>query len=290
MKNKKLLKIIIIAVAIILLVTACAIPLSLNVDKLYVWWQNTGLGRGNAELELFECKTSFVSLSEIQDDNKFTLDQSMMLINTEYLLPDNFVPQISEYKDSTVYMNDCILDAYAALSADVKKKTGNKLYVSSSVRSAEEQEALYAEDPLTATLPGASEHQSGLALDVYVAYYAGDGFLKSPSGRFVNSHAHEYGFIIRYPSYGENITGIRFEPWHIRYVGAPHAQIIYKNSMTLEEYIASLKVGNIYLFDGYLISRQEVSDGKILIPNGCSEYTISPDNTGYYIVTGKLSS
>ena len=68
-----------------------------------------------------------------------------------------------------------------ALSAAVKDQTGNKLYVSSDFRTAEEQQVLYDEDPLTATLPGASEHQTGLALDVYVAYYAGDAFIKSPS-------------------------------------------------------------------------------------------------------------
>jgi D-alanyl-D-alanine carboxypeptidase len=136
-----------------------------------------------------------------------------------------------------------MIDAYAQLSGVVKELTGNKLYVSSDLRTREEQEALYREDPATATIPGASEHQSGLALDVYVAYYAGDAFLKSPSGRFVNTHAHHYGFIIRYPAYGEEITGIRFEPWHIRYVGAPHARVIYNNQLTLEEYILSFEVG-----------------------------------------------
>ena len=179
-----------------------------------------------------------------------------------------------------------MLEAYAALSASVAEKYGKKLYVSSDFRSAEEQEQLYLEDPLTATEVGASEHQSGLALDVYVAKYAGDSFIKSKAGRYVNSNCYQYGFIIRYPSFGEESTGIRFEPWHIRYVGFPHAEVIYNNQMTLEEYILSLQVGEWYDVSGYLICRQALGEsGEILLPETFKECVICPDNTGYYIVT-----
>ena len=228
----------------------------------------------------------FYSWEELWYDERVTFDQSMLLVNTEYLLPEDFQPDVLEYKDTTVYMSVCMLDDYAALSKAVKDKTGDKLYVSSDLRTAEEQEALYREDPKTATLPGASEHQTGLALDVYVAYYAGDAFVKSPSGRFVNSHAHEYGFIIRYPSYGEDITGIRYEPWHIRYVGLPHSKVIYNNHLTLEEYIDNLEVGKWYGIDGYLVSRQMVSSG-VYLPEDFESCVISPDNTGCVVITVK---
>ena len=209
-----------------------------------------------------------------------------MLVNTEYTLEKDFVPDIEEYKDTTVYMSRCMLDAYARLSAAVKERTGKKLYVSSDFRTAEEQEELYLEDPLTATLPGASEHQTGLSLDVYVAYYAGDGFIKSFAGRFVNANSWRYGFIIRYPSYAEDVTGIRYEPWHIRYVGHPHADVIYNNHITLEEYVLSLSVGEWYEIEGYLVCRQALSEqGTFELPNSFEKCVISPDNTGYYIVT-----
>ena len=209
-----------------------------------------------------------------------------MLINTKHTLKEDFVPDVLEYKDTTVYMSRCMIEAYAAFSAAVNERTGKKLYVSSDLRSAEEQEALYAEDPLTATLPGASEHQTGLALDVYVAYYSGDGFIKSPSGRFVNSHAHEYGFIIRYPSYAEAVTGIRYEPWHIRYVGHPHSDVIYRNHITLEEYIESLEIGEWYEINGFLVSRQRIGE-NVILPESFESCVISPDNTGCYIITVK---
>lgn len=115
-------------------------------------------------------------------------------------------------------------------------------------------------------------------------YFAGQGFLKSKAGQFVNSESWKYGFIIRYPSYGKSSTGIKFEPWHIRYVGKPHAAIIYNDRLTLEKYIDSLKKGEWYAADGYLISRQELGE-KVNMPKSYSSAVISPDNTGCYIIT-----
>ncbi len=272
-----------------LILVGAVLAVVLNYHKIFLFSQTQGWFKAPVmltETEPTECRA--FSLEELLMWDNVKIDQSLMLVNTEHMLPEGFVPDVLEYKQTTVYMSRCMIDAYASLSAAVKDKTGNKLYVSSDLRTREEQEALYLEDPLTATLPGASEHQSGLALDVYVAYYAGDGFIKSPSGRFVNSHAHEYGFIIRYPSYGEDVTGIRYEPWHIRYVGTPHANIIYNNHITLEEYIESLEVGAWYEADGYLISRQAPDDADGLrLPQDFESCTVSPDNTGCYIVTVK---
>lgn len=102
----------------------------------------------------------------------------------------------------------------------------------------------------------------------------------------MNSNCWKYGFIIRYPSFGKDETGVKFEPWHIRYVGEPHAKIIYNNHLTLEEYIHSLENGVWYEVDNYLISRQEVNEnGMISLPDNYSNLVISPDNTGSYIIT-----
>ncbi len=286
-KAKKIKLMIALSLAVIILGTAAAAA-SLNYHKIYVFLQTQGWFRSPVVFEKVQSVQgmSSYSIDEIREIDSVRFDQSLMLVNREHMLPEGFVPDVAEYKDTTVFMSRPMISAYEDLKAAVLEKTGNKLYVSSDLRSAEEQEELYREDPLTATLPGSSEHQTGLALDVYVAYYAGDGFLKSPSGRFVNSHAHEYGFIIRYPSYGEEETGIRFEPWHIRYVGAPHANIIYSNHITLEEYIEDLEVDEWYECDGYLISRQAIDDGKLNLPTNCRfPCVISPDNTGYYIIT-----
>lgn len=226
-----------------------------------------------------------IPLEELREDSRVVFDQSMMLVNTDHALPDDFTSDVSEYNDSGVTMNNCMHRAYEELSGKVYEEFGTKLYISSSFRTKEEQEVLYLEDPSTATSVGASEHQSGLALDVYVLYYAGDAFIKSPAGRYVNSHSWEYGFIIRYPSYGKSSTGIRFEPWHIRYVGMPHAAVIYNNRMTLEKYIESLQIGQWYRICGYCVSRQSAHDGYLSMPYEYTSCVISSDNTGCYIIT-----
>lgn len=262
-----------------------------NSDKLFIFFENTGAFREEIECTAVDEQAISLekhALTELLQDERVIFDQSLMLVNTEFRLSEDFIPAVAEYKSTDVYMNACMLESYASLSAAVSEKFDVKLYVSSDFRTAEEQSILYAEDPLTATLPGASEHQTGLAVDVYVPYFAGDGFIKSPAGRFVNAECYEYGFIIRYPSYGEEITGIRFEPWHIRYVGQPHAEIIYRNRLTLEEYVLSMEIGQWYIVEEYMICRQAITpDGELMLPASFEHCVISPDNTGCYIVTVK---
>lgn len=284
--KSKIKSILPIAVALIVFF-ALSLAIYLNSHIIFILFEKNGAFLDNVQFEKADKAENFrkYSFSELENDSRVTFDQSLMLVNTEYVLGEGFVPEISEYKDTDVYMNLCMIEAYGRLSAAVNEKFDKKLYVSDDFRTEEEQKQLYAEMPDTATKPGASEHQSGLALDVYTAYFAGDAFIKSPVGRFVNSECWKYGFIIRYPSFGESITGIRFEPWHIRYVGQPHANIIYNNHLTLEEYILSLEIGQWYEVDGYLFCRQSAVDGELTLPESFAAGTVSPDNTGYYIVT-----
>lgn len=94
-------------------------------------------------------------------------------------------------------------------------------------------------------LPGHSEHETGLAidlglrgadLDVICPTFPYEGICES-----FRRHAADYGFIERYPAGKETITGIGHEPWHFRYVGVPHAWIMRDKGITLEEYIELLK-------------------------------------------------
>lgn len=82
--------------------------------------------------------------------------------------------------------------------------------------------------------PGFSEHQTGLAFDLIQP----DGNLLESAAetQWVAAHAHEYGFIVRYQSGKESITGYMAEPWHIRYIG-DKATDIYESGLTLEEYL-----------------------------------------------------
>lgn len=88
-------------------------------------------------------------------------------------------------------------------------------------------------------LPGASEHQTGIALDFAVirdGNYSDDIVEDNQESIWMRDNAYKYGFILRYPKGKEKITGYSFEPWHYRYVGNPLATFIYQNDLTLEEY------------------------------------------------------
>ncbi len=285
--NTRFLKKRILIPGIALLLAFAGLILYLNKTAILL------LLEGKPEIQVqIEVISDGVERVSVEDLSKIgTIDQSLMLINTVYRLEEDFEPDLGEYRTSGVTMNTAIHVPYGELSDHIRETFGEKLYVSSSYRTREEQAALYEKDPTTATEPGASEHESGLSLDVYVAYYAGDGFLDSEIGRYVNTNAYRFGFIIRYPKWGEAQTGIRFEPWHIRYVGHPHAQIMTEKRLTLEEYIEFLVPGRLYEVtvegETYHVVRSAVTDGMIEVPSGEGETVISPDNTGGYIVTKK---
>ena len=289
-KNKNKAKwILLFAVAVLILAVITVFVMFPH--YLFIAGEYLGIRGNKVQLKPIEPdETVELTLDEITECGDITFDQSLMLVNTEYPLQDDFVPDVSEYKDTGVYMNTCMPEAYQKLSSAVYEKFEEKLYISSDFRTAEEQEEIQQTDGDVAADHGSSEHEAGLALDVYVPYFAGFGFIKSDAGRFVNAECWKYGFIIRYPSFGKSETEIPYEPWHIRYVGEPHAKLIYNNHLTLEEYMRSLEIGAWYEVNGYIISRQQLNiEGKLSLPNNYAGAVISPDNTGCYIITIEVS-
>lgn len=159
-----------------------------------------------------------------------------------------------------------IVDSYNQL-AEAAEEAGYPLIMVSAFRSVANQQEVFdssvnrrmseeniSEEEATrltseeVTKPGFSEHHTGLAIDVvdtnwynnYTAY-AGEildaAYGDEASAKWLAENAAEYGFIIRYPEGKENITGITYEPWHLRYVGVESATYIIKNDLTLEEYL-----------------------------------------------------
>ncbi|MEY8333936.1 M15 family metallopeptidase [Lachnospiraceae bacterium 47-T17] len=120
-------------------------------------------------------------------------------------------------------------------------------------RSKEEQEQIWADSlrengmEFTETyvaLPGHSEHESGLAIDLglkkdVVDFIRPDFPYDGICGTF-RALAPDYGFIERYPEGKEEVTGIGHEPWHFRYIGTPHARLLTETGLVLEEYVAAL--------------------------------------------------
>lgn len=122
------------------------------------------------------------------------------------------------------------------------------LAINSAYRTYQQQKSIYDEyhqkyDEVTANglvaIPGSSEHQLGLGVDL-TSQSVIDGkwrfFGDTPEYQWVIKNAHQYGYILRYPSSQSDLTGTANEPWHFRYVGKDIAKIIYDNNWTLEDY------------------------------------------------------
>lgn len=95
-------------------------------------------------------------------------------------------------------------------------------------------------------LPGAGEHATGLALDIVSSDYQNldDKQASTKENKWLQEHCTEYGFILRYPSGKEDVTGRNYEAWHFRYVGTEAAQEIAKKGITLEEYVLGQQAEN----------------------------------------------
>lgn len=106
-------------------------------------------------------------------------------------------------------------------------------------------------------IPGTSEHQTGLALDVSslellsTADPLVEEFKYTPEGQWLYNNSWKYGFVLRYLPEKKDITGIISEPWHFRYVGIPHAEYMTKNKISFEEYINEIKEEGLIIFEDF---------------------------------------
>ena len=217
----------------------------------------------------------------------FDIEDTLVLVNMEYPLGDDSDPTLVSVGDEH-WICENIYDELLKLFDACFDATGEELSITSSFRTFENQEAIYAVNEF-AVPPGASEHQCGLAVDVRTDEHASLNFIKSDAGRWLAKNAHKYGFIIRYPYWGEDETGVTYEPWHLRYVGEPHAQIIYRTKIVLEEYDSLYKDGEFYLFENYVISHQDCEEGTFLFPSNAENIVISSDNMGGYFIWGEIA-
>ena len=185
-------------------------------------------------------------------------DWKLLLINKQHTIPEDYEFTLGTIKGS-MRCDERILEPLTQMFA-AAKADGVNLVVRSPYRDMGRQEYLferkikafqtagmsymdaYKEASLMVTVPGASEHQVGLALDITSDTYPmlETGFADTEGGKWLAEHSWEYGFILRYPLGKEEVTGIQFEPWHFRYVGVDAAEVITKQNITLEEFVENL--------------------------------------------------
>ncbi|MBO1217520.1 M15 family metallopeptidase [Staphylococcus nepalensis] len=160
-----------------------------------------------------------------------------IIVNQDYKISPFYIP-FPKYKAQKA-LRLMINDAY---------KQGFQLILISGFRSYFKQMRLFIiyanRDGLKkaksySAMPGFSEHQTGLAFDVATPGLdesIKEQFQYTKESKWLRTHAHKYGFIIRYPKGKEHITKFMYEPWHLRYVGKEDAQQIKDKNITLEEY------------------------------------------------------
>lgn len=239
---------------------------------------------------------------------------NLILVNHEYAYRQTpNVEAIYDHKtegyavvDYEVSLNAEAIAALNRMMGDFYAATGkDDVTVISGYRDYNTQESLYQDDlnqtglsySMLVSKPGYSEHHTGLALDM--------GFLES--GRsfdgkgayaWMGEHCSAYGFVVRYKGEKTDLTQIDDEPWHFRYVGLPHAEIMESKGYCLEEYLDFLQTfpadSEHLLATDSQGNRYEIyytaasPDGTALaVPSDC-DYTISGDNMGGFIVTVSL--
>lgn len=153
----------------------------------------------------------------------------IIVVNKQYTLPES-------------YGSGLKLSAYNAY-LKMKEASGYPMSIVSGYRSFQKQQEVFAywcmvdgeERAMTySALPGQSEHQTGLAMDISSLEQS---YGTTEEGKWLAENCWKYGFIIRYPKGKESITGYMYEPWHVRYLGTSTAKLVYDSGLTLEEFL-----------------------------------------------------
>lgn len=218
--------------------------------------------------------------------------------NLRFALTDS---SVSVSQNFAVALSHMLIDFY-------KSSKNNTVMLKSGYRTVEEQKELYDADTETTgsestkyNKEGYSESHTGLSIDLGVNT---DGYPEyKGTGKFqwLTDNAAKYGIITRYTKDKEAITNIEAEPWHLRYVGVPHAEIMAEKSLCLEEYIDLLKsysydepltytASNNIKYAIYFVKAEK--ETKVQIPlneNGEQfSYEISGNNVDGFVITVNL--
>jgi zinc D-Ala-D-Ala carboxypeptidase len=239
---------------------------------------------------------------------------NLVLVNKDTHISSSFVPAnlssvldknnryVVPCKNSSVKLDKSALNAAAAMFNAAKASGIYNLIVSNGYRSYDLQSTLHtrkinaykkiyrskeAVEKASSIVapPGMSEHQTGLAIDVTTRSMLNgsealtENFAATPEGKWIYSNSWKYGYVVRYQKDKTKITGIVSEPWHIRYVGVPHAEYMYKNKLCLEEYLELIKNRGYIKFKANTGSEYEIFYINVSISIQTLSLTCSRDET-----------
>ena len=179
----------------------------------------------------------------------------LVLVNPWHPLPEDYQFELTTVTGKYKIDSRCA-DALGQFLADCKA-AGHTPYICSAYRTWDDQVYLFDKKVKSFTskgyseeeakilaaketaVPGTSEHQLGLAVDILCQSrpWLDEGQAKTATQQWLMANCHKYGFILRYPKGTTPITGIIYEPWHYRYVGVEIATEIMTKGITFEEYL-----------------------------------------------------
>lgn len=187
----------------------------------------------------------------------YDTEWNLVLVNYKYPIKSGYVPKMRMVDGRSIFTFDTrAADALEKMLKDCRAE-GLEPIICSAYRTQKLQEELFANKvayytnrgysyekavelaKTSVAYPGTSEHQLGLAVDIVALDYQilDEGQLKTAEQQWLMKNCWKYGFILRYPTGKQNITGVIFEPWHYRYVGVEAAREITEKGITLEEYL-----------------------------------------------------
>ena len=181
-----------------------------------------------------------------------------ILVNPWNVVPSDFTPDLVNAEDGYIVDSSCKDDLLQML-ADCRN-AGYDARITSAYRRHQTQIDLYNKKVwyyldlgyteenarkkagTIIAVPGTSEHELGLALDLVDSshWVLDESQENTPAQKWLMEHCWEYGFVLRYPNGKSEATGIIYEPWHYRYVGKEFAQELKDSGLCIEEYFASM--------------------------------------------------
>ena len=240
------------------------------------------------------------SIAEMAFADGDSVPWEYLLVNDTHLLAPEYAPEEIGYIDSglgdtEIQTNEAYNMRYCGVDLRIAhplldmllgcRNAGLPVFLSSGYRSYAELELTFQrlmanggrnEESVKEVMayPGANEHQTGLCCDItdYYRERKDLSFEETETFKWLQTHCAEYGFVLRYPKYKEDITGRAYEPWHFRYVGKDAAEYMRENNLCLEEFVELYTNGEVSLIaDAGAVQKayeDEDGDGLILVPVG----------------------
>ena len=186
------------------------------------------------------------------------VDGLLFLVNRQYTVSSVYEPadlEMSDVPGQVRRMRPAAAEALREMFQACKEETGCQLLSVSGFRSYAKQEGIYLRKLRSVKKdvekaqeyvapPGASEHQTGLAMDIGQKnkVHLEESFRDTEGGKWCAENCWRFGFILRYNQGWEDVTGYQYEPWHFRYVGKEYAREIHEADQPLETWLVSYRV------------------------------------------------